>query len=76
LKSSLDFIFAILYYSDRDWFFERSGYEGERKRMTVKRVIEYPQMDGHTNYKLANTGEIPAMKIGAAWRFKKNLSVA
>jgi len=46
------------------------------KRMTVKRVIEYPHMDGHTNYKLANTGEIPAMKIGAAWRFKKNLSVA
>ena len=48
----------------------------KEKRMTVKRVIEYPQMDGHTNYKLANTGEIPAMKIGAAWRFKKNLSVA
>ncbi len=44
--------------------------------MTVKRVIEYPQMDGQTNYKLANIGEIPAMKIGAAWGFKKNLSVA
>jgi len=64
LKSSLDFIFAILYYSDRDWFFERSGYEGERKRMTVKRVIEYPHMDGHTNYKLAKNGKILDMRNG------------
>ena len=32
--------------------------------MTVKRVIEYPHMDGHTNYKLAKRGEILEMKNG------------
>jgi len=45
-------------------FFERSGYEGERKRITVRKVIEYPQVDGHTNYKLAKNGEILDMKNG------------
>jgi len=34
------------------------------KRMTVKRVIEYPHMDGHTNYKLAKNGKILEMKNG------------
>ena len=72
MKNSLDFIFAILYYSDRDWFFERSGYEGERKRMTVKRVIEYPHMDGHTNYKLVCLGQIVSTKIPIQWWYKKD----
>ena len=30
-------------------------------------------MDKRTIYRLAKSGKIPAMKIGAEWRFKKNL---
>jgi len=30
-------------------------------------------MDEHTIYRLAKSGKIPAMKIGAEWRFKKAL---
>ena len=32
--------------------------------MRVKHVTEYPQVDGHTNYKLAKRGEILEMKNG------------
>jgi len=35
-----------------------------KKRMTVKRVIEYPHMDRYINYKLAKRGEILDMKNG------------
>jgi len=36
--------------------------------MTVKQVSEYLQMDEHTIYRLAKSGKIPPMKIGAEWR--------
>jgi len=41
--------------------------------LTVKQLASYPQMDEHTIYRLAKGGKIPAMKIGAEWRFKKDL---
>ena len=41
--------------------------------LTVKQLASYFQMDEHTIYRLAKSGKIPAMKIGAEWRFKKNL---
>ena len=41
--------------------------------LTVKQSASYLQMDEHTIYRLAKSGKIPAMKIGAEWRFKKNL---
>jgi len=41
--------------------------------LTAKQLSEYLQMDEHTIYRLAKKGKIPAMKIGAEWRFKKNL---
>lgn len=41
--------------------------------LTVKQLANYLQMDEHTIYRLAKSGKIPAMKIGAEWRFKKNL---
>jgi len=41
--------------------------------LTVKQLASYLQMDEHTIYRLAKSGKIPAMKIGAEWRFKKNL---
>jgi len=41
--------------------------------LTVKQLASYLQMDEHTIYRLAKSGKIPAMKIGAEWRFKKDL---
>ena len=37
--------------------------------LTVKQLASYLQMDEHTIYRLAKSGKIPAMKIGAEWRF-------
>jgi len=41
--------------------------------LTVKQLANYLQMNEHTIYRLAKSGKIPALKIGAEWRFKKNL---
>ncbi|MHA1410766.1 MAG: helix-turn-helix domain-containing protein, partial [Candidatus Odinarchaeia archaeon] len=45
----------------------------EREIMTVKQVAHYLQMDEHTIYKLARSGEIPSLKISGQWRFKKDV---
>lgn len=45
----------------------------EKEIMTVKQVAEYLQMDEHTIYKLARSGQIPSLKIAGQWRFKKEV---
>ena len=40
--------------------------------MTVKQVAGYLQMDEHTIYKLAHSGQIPSIEIAGQWRFKKD----
>ena len=45
----------------------------EKEIMTVKQVAEYLQMDEHTIYKLARSGQIPSLKIAGQWRFKKKI---
>ena len=45
----------------------------EKEIMIVKQVAEYLQMDEHTIYKLARSGQIPSIKIAGQWRFKKDL---
>ncbi|MBC7361195.1 MAG: helix-turn-helix domain-containing protein [Candidatus Aminicenantes bacterium] len=45
----------------------------ENEIMTVKQVAEYLQMDEHTIYKLARSGQIPSIKIAGQWRFKKDV---
>jgi len=47
--------------------------EREKEIMTVKQVAEYLQMDEHTIYKLARSGQIPSIKIAGQWRFKKEV---
>ncbi|HPO91601.1 MAG TPA: helix-turn-helix domain-containing protein [Victivallales bacterium] len=47
--------------------------ESEKEIMTVKQVAEYLQMDEHTVYKLARSGQIPSIKIAGQWRFKKDV---
>jgi excisionase family DNA binding protein len=41
--------------------------------MTVQEVAEYLRLAEATIYKLAQSGEIPAVKLGRTWRFKKEL---
>lgn len=45
----------------------------EKEIMTVRQVAEYLQMDVHTVYRLARSGQLPSMKIAGQWRFKKNV---
>ena len=40
--------------------------------MTVREVAKYLKMKPVTIYKHAQEGKIPAFKVGATWRFKKN----
>ena len=41
--------------------------------MTVKDVAEYLRMSEAKVYKLAREGLLPVMRIGKAWRFRKDL---
>jgi len=45
----------------------------ESEIMTTQEVAEYLRLAEATIYKLAQSGEIPAVKVGRAWRFKKGL---
>jgi excisionase family DNA binding protein len=45
------------------------GYE----LLTVKKVCELLQVHHTTVYRLIKAGKIPAFKIGADWRFRKDL---
>jgi len=39
--------------------------------MTVKDVAKYLQLSMDMIYKMAQQGKLPASKIGAQWRFKR-----
>lgn len=39
--------------------------------MTVEELAEYLKMKSVTIYKHAQSGSIPAFKVGSKWRFKK-----
>jgi excisionase family DNA binding protein len=39
--------------------------------MTVKEVAEYLRVSTDLVYRLAQEGRIPASKVGAQWRFKR-----
>lgn len=39
--------------------------------MTVKEVAEYLKLNDRTVYRMATSGDIPAFKVGASWRFKQ-----
>lgn len=41
--------------------------------MTVREVALYLRLSQAKVYRLARAGEIPAMQIGKAWRFRKDL---
>jgi excisionase family DNA binding protein len=41
--------------------------------MTVQELAQYLRLAEATIYRLAQAGEIPAVKVGRTWRFKKAL---
>lgn len=41
--------------------------------MTIEEVAKYLKMQPQTIYQWAQTGKIPAAKIGREWRFRKDL---
>jgi len=40
--------------------------------LTIKEVAGYLKVNERTIYRLANKGDIPAFKVGNAWRFERN----
>ncbi|MFQ5814320.1 MAG: helix-turn-helix domain-containing protein, partial [Anaerolineae bacterium] len=40
--------------------------------MTVAELAEYLRVNEATVYRLAQEGQIPGMKVGRQWRFKKD----
>ena len=45
----------------------------ESEILTTQEVAQYLRLAEATIYKLAQAGEIPAVKVGRTWRFKKEL---
>ena len=52
---------------------QRGGSMGaqENEIMTVQEVARYLRLNEATIYKMANAGDIPAVKVGRAWRFRR-----
>ena len=77
IKIPLDNYCILLYNLAR--FYENLNFKKkimtmeEKEIMTVKQVSEYLQMDEHTVYKLARSGQIPSLKIAGQWRFILNI---
>ena len=47
--------------------------KAEMEIMTVQELAQYLRLAEATIYRLAQAGEIPAVKVGRTWRFKKEL---
>jgi excisionase family DNA binding protein len=45
----------------------------DKNVMTVHDVAEYLYLSRAKVYRLAKAGEIPAMRIGRSWRFRKDM---
>jgi excisionase family DNA binding protein len=45
----------------------------EQEIMTTQEVAQYLRLAEATVYKLAQEGQIPAVKVGRTWRFKREL---
>jgi excisionase family DNA binding protein len=41
------------------------------KLMTLEEVADYLRLSNDTVYRMANTGTIPACKVGNQWRFRR-----
>ena len=50
---------------------EQMGDVMQDRWMTLQEIAEYLQLSKDQIYRLAQTGEIPASKVGRRWRFKR-----
>ncbi len=48
-------------------------FDDIEKIMTIEEVAEYLHLHNLTVYRLAQTGKIPAFKVGGSWRIKKEV---
>lgn len=56
------------------YLLEKASTKTNSKRvMTVQEVAQYLRLSQAKVYRLAQAGEIPAMRIGKSWRFRKDL---
>jgi len=62
-------LYNVARFYEKLYFKKRIMVMEEKEIMTVKQVAEYLQMDEHTVYKLARSGQIPSVKIAGQWRF-------
>jgi PTS system nitrogen regulatory IIA component len=44
----------------------------EERLMSIKEVAEYLQVDMSTLYLWSQRGQIPAMKVGKMWRYRRS----
>lgn len=52
---------------------ERKDGTINQQVLTTQEVAQYLRLTEATIYKLAKSGEIPAARVGRAWRFRKDL---
>ena len=52
---------------------QKDDAQNDREVMTIKDVAQYLRISEAKVYELARTGSIPALRIGKAWRFQKDL---
>jgi excisionase family DNA binding protein len=45
----------------------------EKRLLTIAEVAKYLNVDKFTVYRLVTTKKLPAFKVGAQWRFKKEM---
>jgi len=58
----------LLRYAKKLW---KRGLTMVESWMTVRDVAKYLQLSMDMIYKMAQQGKLPASKIGAQWRFKR-----
>lgn len=47
------------------------GVRHMEKLLTLEEVADYLRLSNDTVYRMANTGTIPASKVGNQWRFRR-----
>ena len=55
-----------------DFFYETDGLEIENEFLTPKEVMNLLYIGKNTFYKLVNSGELPAFRLGKQWRVKRS----
>ena len=60
----------VLVGSATKWYVQL-GVTMQERWMTLQEVAEYLQLSKDRIYRLAQTGNIPASKVGNRWRFRR-----